>query len=129
MTEKQAQYVYLLTSTTTNRTYIGYTIDPHRRLRQHNGEIKGGAKATRNGRPWKLMVAVTGFPSKTLALQYEWRNHHPGQLKVGGKNRIECRINIMKNILRANQFTKFANHQGFRPMVIFYDNLGKDIWN
>ena len=47
-------YVYLLKSAK-GRYYIGITLDIARRLRQHNGEIKGGAKATRTGRPWKIV--------------------------------------------------------------------------
>lgn len=31
--------------------YVGKTIDLKKRLRQHNGEIKGGAKYTRGRRP------------------------------------------------------------------------------
>ncbi len=46
-------YVYLIQNVN-GRFYIGITIDVQRRLRQHNGEIKGGAKATRAGRPWKI---------------------------------------------------------------------------
>ena len=38
-------YVYLLQSTS-HTTYIGETIDLNHSLRQHNGEIKGGARAT-----------------------------------------------------------------------------------
>ena len=38
-----------------------FTVDPRRRLRQHNGEIKGGASATRLGRPWEMLVYVYGF--------------------------------------------------------------------
>jgi len=31
------------------------------RLRQHNGELKGGAKAASAGRPWHLACLVEGF--------------------------------------------------------------------
>lgn len=33
------------------------------RIRQHNGEIAGGAKASRSGRPWKIICTVKGFPT------------------------------------------------------------------
>ena len=59
------------------RIYIGYTVDLPRRLRQHNGEIAGGAKRTSRFRPWRLIGYISGFPDSTTALQYEWRLHHP----------------------------------------------------
>ena len=45
-------------------TYIGFTLNPSRRLRQHNGEIAAGAKKTSRKRPWKMLCVVYGFPSK-----------------------------------------------------------------
>lgn len=52
--------IYLLYHPKANRTYIGITNNPKRRLRQHNCEIKGGAKYTsrivsRFGAYWKFI--------------------------------------------------------------------------
>lgn len=69
--------VYLIASDTTNRTYIGYTTSMKKRLRQHNGELVGGAKATKYGRPWRVVCWIEGFTDKKTALKFEWRCHHP----------------------------------------------------
>ena len=54
------------------KTYVGVTPDLDRRLRQHNGEIAGGAHAT-SGRQWERIGHVSGFPDHRAALQFEWR--------------------------------------------------------
>lgn len=70
-------YVYILQEINGKRTYVGYTNNLERRLRQHNGEIKGGAKYTR-GRKWEFMGYIEGFPDKIIALQCEWKIKHCG---------------------------------------------------
>ena len=40
-----------------NRTYVGSTVNLARRIRQHNGELVGGAKYTR-GRQWRFLCVV-----------------------------------------------------------------------
>jgi len=69
-------FVYLLVSTL-GGTYVGATIDPFRRLRQHNQEITGGAVATgtrvKRGEIWKLYCYVCHFPTWQSALQFEWK--------------------------------------------------------
>ena len=63
-------YVYLLQCG--KKTYIGATIDVNRRLRQHNKEIKGGAKYTKHGQ-WTIIAYVSGFPTWKEALKFEWK--------------------------------------------------------
>ena len=69
-------FVYLL-ECSDNSTYVGATVDLARRLRQHNKEIAGGARATgmkvEAGKQWKRICYVSGFPTWNAALQFEWR--------------------------------------------------------
>lgn len=68
---------YGLFSPSTGRAYIGMTTDTHRRVRQHRGDLAGGARATRVARDWQMVFALTGFPSHRDALRAEWRLKHP----------------------------------------------------
>lgn len=66
---------YLLTTCKEpTQTYVGATVDVKRRLRQHNGEISGGARrTTRMGKgAWKRVCHVTGFLENTECLSFEW---------------------------------------------------------
>lgn len=77
--------VYVLSSTPSPcRTYAGVTNDWPHRLRQHNGEIKGGARATITGKPWKLAALAYGFgEDKSMAMRFEWFckvKHYRGKL-------------------------------------------------
>lgn len=76
--EEAVWSVYLLVSHGLKRTYVGCTRTNQlsRRLRQHNGEIKGGARATRGHRPWQMVLSIDGM-IKRSALQLEWRLHRP----------------------------------------------------
>ena len=83
---------YVIKSETSRRIYVGYTIDFNRRIRQHNGEIVGGAKKTENGRPWVPICKIKGFFDKSSALRFEWRIQH------SKKPRPNCISNIIKII-------------------------------
>ena len=83
-------FVYLLESTG-NATYIGATVDLDRRLRQHNKEIKGGAKyTTSKSSEWKHICLISGFRTKIEAMQFEWAIKHVPPRNLGGIiNRIK----------------------------------------
>ena len=79
---QQPQYCYILYSG--NRTYVGYTVNPARRIRQHNGLIKGGARATRRAHDWAFLAIVTANDpafTNVQALSLEWHLKHPNGRK------------------------------------------------
>lgn len=75
---------YLILSNDKLKTYLGVTANLTRRLRQHNGELAGGAKSARGGRPWSLVCTIRGFGTRSEACQFEWRlrNFSKGYLAV-----------------------------------------------
>ena len=64
-------WVYVLRSES-GAYYVGCTTDIHRRVRQHNGEIVGGAKCTRSNRPWRLAKAYGSYANRSEALKAEY---------------------------------------------------------
>lgn len=68
--EHKPFYVYWLQSGA--RCYFGATVDPIRRLKQHNGLLVGGAYRTRGRGPWKFHLVIEGFQTWKQALSFEW---------------------------------------------------------
>ena len=94
--------VYILESTThPNKVYTGYTSDIEKRLKQHNGLLRSGAKSTRRYRPWKIHCYVDGFESSTEALKFEYKIKHR-RLGSGISGRISTINRELKPHLKIN---------------------------
>lgn len=68
-------YLYTLASINSKyprNTYVGITNNLEKRLRQHNGKIKGGARSTQIAKPWRHIAYISGFPDHGAALRAEW---------------------------------------------------------
>lgn len=89
-----------------NYTYAGVSPDPIRRLRQHNGEIKGGAKYTTSKGPgWEHVCLVKGFQNKIQSMQFEWAVKHVLPRNAGG---IDNRISKLYTVLNKHNWTTKA---------------------
>lgn len=96
------------------RTYVGKTNNLHRRLRQHNGELAGGAKATRGRGPWTLAWHVTGFTTETDVLQFEWRLHHPPARRAG----VAGRWRVLADVCSLPRWTRRAPLAATMPLCV-----------
>lgn len=63
---------YIIVSADGRSSYVGWTNAPSRRIRQHCGQIKGGARATR-GRQWHYAARLEGIVDEKHAMQCEWK--------------------------------------------------------
>lgn len=78
-------YNYIIFNSKCSKTYVGSTVHPTRRFRQHNGEIKGGAKYTRGG-VWEPYIILGDLlHTKNTALSYEWHLKRESK-KINNKN-------------------------------------------
>ena len=74
--------VYLLVAA--KRTYVGITTDLERRLQQHNGKRRGGARSTRVAGPWRVAKRWGPFASRGEALRIEHQvKRLSGRLRLG----------------------------------------------
>ena len=100
MTENKTYIVYLLINTSNNYTYLGITNNSKKRLRQHNGEIKGGAKYTHSFKgdgEWIYYLKIKNL-TKSEALSIE-RTAKNKRKKAIGQTPIDKRLNVLLPIL------------------------------
>ena len=92
--------VYLLYHTIHNRTYLGITNNKERRIRQHNGEIKGGAKYTtafKGEGEWKYYMYVSNLTkSESLSIERTAKNKRRG---AKGTSAVDKRLYALLPIL------------------------------
>ena len=89
-----------------------------RRIRQHNGEIEGGANKTSKKRPWLMVLVVHGFTSKNAALRFEWAWQNPKQSLLtrdavamleglGAQDHIRTKLHVLYAMLGVDPFVRF----------------------
>lgn len=85
-------------------TYSGMTKYPQRRIRQHRGEIKGGARYTTIVHPghWEYALRVTGFPTRTSCARFEFCT----------KTKTRCRKNKKTGTSLNCRFDKWCKAMG-----------------
>jgi predicted GIY-YIG superfamily endonuclease len=107
-------FVYFIEATN-GRTYIGATVDLNKRIRQHNKEITGGARATsievKKGHTWNYVCHIENCPTWTAALQVEWRwKHIARQIQKAKPNQMpkERRLEALEKLLALDKPTSNA---------------------
>jgi len=126
-------YCYILQNIENEKKiYIGYTINPSRRIRQHIQEIKGGAKYTKNTKDtksWRMIIIIKGFPNMINALQFEWRLKHPDNKKRSKYYSIVDAIHGLQKILNLDKWTNNSTimNKDINLIIWILDELSQNL--
>jgi hypothetical protein len=105
---------------------VGYTVDPARRLRQHNGELRGGARRT-HGALWDILFVVgvhhPGFGAHE-GLSMEWHLKRPPRGCGDACSGVRRRIAALPEVLSMRKFAAFARCVDVYVHPAFVD----DVW-
>lgn len=103
-------YCYILYNDNNNKTYNGYTVNPLRRIRQHNSEIKGGAKYTTKSKvEWKYLLIIESEQfDKNNALCFEWMLKYPTRKKPKPRE-FQGIMGRLKSLPLVLSYEKFEN--------------------
>lgn len=124
-------YVYLLVCDD-GSTYVGATVDLNRRLRQHNKELVGGARATGRkidkGQIWQRHCYVSGFPDWQATLQFEWRWKQISRTFPRNMIPLERRMAALDKLLTLERSTSKAKpySEWPSPPIVHIENEVKE---
>ena len=104
---------YCIRNEKKTKTYVGATNHFCRRIRQHNREIVGGAKAT-GGYKWHKIILVHGFNTRHDLLSFEWHFKHVVTVNKSG---IKRRVEALTKLLSIDRWKmlKFAVIEELQP--------------
>ncbi len=104
---------YALTDVKTqSKSYTGKTNNFERRLRQHNGELKGGARYThRTASRWMPLFHVLGFETLRAVLQFEMAMKRKKRSRRGPRGRVQALEHLLSlGRLTQEKHSHFANN-------------------
>ena len=111
-------FVYMLKDNTSARCYIGATVDPRRRLRQHRRELVGGARRTARG-DWNMVLLIGGMDYHN-ALRLEWAFKNACRRHGYG---LRARTAALAHVLARDRWTR-ASPLGRSLSLCIWTNCG-----
>lgn len=93
------------------RRYTGYAVDPTRRIKQHRGQLPGGAKSTKINSDWTYAFVVTAgnlTKNKAMSLEAALKAH-------AKKDKTKC----LMDVLFSDKFASLKDVSIYAP----YDTL------
>tara|TARA_B110001450_G_scaffold233620_1_gene237056 strand:+ start:4319 stop:4768 length:450 start_codon:yes stop_codon:yes gene_type:complete len=109
-------YVYWIVSG--QSSYIGATVNPTKRLKQHCGVHAGGARRTR-GRLWTYKCVLSGFRTWKEALMCEWSFKFHSKRCRG----VESRQRALERVMGMERWTSNSPLASDVPLTIEYDPI------